>query len=208
MWIVYSLLALLAIIITVILVLPVKVIIKNDKDDILILRYRLLFKTYGEDPDPNDPILKALKKAGGIDRLEKAAVQQNIQTDGLQETITESYSLLIDLLKELLFLLKNCTVTKLDIHILSAGDDPAQAAINYGIYQAATHTLLSVLGQFLKIRKRARKIDIRCDFNEPAPVFRYHVVLAVPFARVLAAFWRATMAEVKRTAEETKNQQK
>ena len=202
MWIVLSILALLAVIITVILLLPVKVIIKNDDNDILILRYRLLFKTYGEDPDPNDPIVKALKRAGGIDRLEKTAVQENIQADGLQKTIRESYSLIVDLLKELLALLKNGTVTKLNIRIQSAGEDPADAAINYGIYQAATHTLVAVLREFVKIRKRGCKIDIGCNFYEQKTLFRYHLVLNIPFFRVLAAFWRAALAEAKRTADE------
>lgn len=203
MWIFLSILALLAVIITVILLLPVKVIIKNDENDILILRYRLLFKTYGEDPDPNDPIVKALKRAGGIDRLEKTTVQQNIHTDGLQKTLTQSYSLIIDLLKELLALLKKGTVSKLNICIQSADEDPADAAINYGIYQAATHTLVSVLQEFVKIRKRGRKINISCNFNAQKTFFRYHIVLNISFARVLAAFWRAAMAEAKRNAEET-----
>ena len=106
MWIAFSILGVLAIIITIILLMPVKVIVKNDEKDVLILRYKLLFKTYGENPNPNNPIVKTLKKAGGVERLEIESVQQGIRSDGLQKTITNSYSALISLLKELVFLLK------------------------------------------------------------------------------------------------------
>ena len=207
MWIILAILAFLAILITVILLLPVKVIIKNDENDILILRYKLLFKTFGENPNPDDPIVKTLKKAGGVERLEKAAVQENIRTGGLQKTISDSYGALTGLLKELWFLLKNCTVTHLRIKIVSADEDPYQAAVNYGIYNAATNTLLGVLQEFIKIRKRGRDIDIRCDFNETESFFRYQLILAVPFFRVLEAFWRVAWAEAKR-ANPASDQQK
>ncbi|MBR2447526.1 MAG: hypothetical protein IKB29_00930, partial [Clostridia bacterium] len=71
MWIFLSVLLFLILLITVILLLPISVIIKTDQNDELILRYRFLFKTYGEDPDPNNPIIKTLKEASGISRLEK-----------------------------------------------------------------------------------------------------------------------------------------
>ena len=208
MWIALLILALLSIIITIILLLPVKVIVKNDEQNVLILRYKLLFKTFGENPNPNDPIVKTLKKAGGVERLESATLQQSIRTDGLQKAVSDSYSSLVVLLKELVVLLKNCTVTQLNINIRCADEDPAQAAISYGIYNAATNTLLSVLDAFLRIRKRNCNIQISCDFHEHNTVFRYDVVLAVPFIRVLAAFWRAALAEARRTAPTNQDQRK
>ena len=207
MWIALLILAVLATIITVILLLPVKVIIKNDENDELMLRYKLLFKTYGENPDPNDPVVKTLKKAGGVERLEKEAVQKSIRSDGLQKTITDSYSALISLLKELVFLLKNGTVTRLHIQIHSADEDPSRAAILYGIYNAATHTFLNVLRSFMQVRERGCKIDICCDFQESTPLFRYDVILSVPLYRILGAFWRVALAEAKRSLP-VQNQEK
>ena len=208
MWIAIGIVGFLALLITVILLLPVKVIIKNDERNELILRYRFLFKTYGEDPDPNDPILVMLKKAGGIDRFEKKHLQQNIRSSGLRRTIVETYGLLIELLKELVGLLKYCTATKLQVKIRCAGSNAAQIAIRYGQYSAATHSLLNALQSFLKIRKRGYDIDLGCDFSSEEEIFRYDVVLVVRFSHVLAAFWRVAMAEVKRTAAEQENQTK
>ena len=208
MWIALSILAFLAIIITLILLLPLKVIIRNDENNQLILRYKLLFKTFGENPNPNDPIVKTLKKAGGLERLERAITQPKAALGDLKETVSEAYSVLTDLLKELVFLLKNCTVTKLKLTICCADEEPDQAAIQYGLCTAATSALLTVLRSFLRIRKRGCHIRIHCDYSSSKSVFRYHVVLAVPFYRALAAFWRAALAEAKRDALPTQDQSK
>ena len=198
MWIVFSIFGFLALIIAIILLLPVKVFIENDENNELILRYKLLFKTFGEDPDPNDPIIKTLKKAGGVERLEKDIIQKNIRAEGLQKTISDSCAVLVSLLREVVFLLGKCTVTRLHVKIRSADEDPAKAAILYGVYSAAAHTLLNVLRSFLRVRKRGYNVDISCGFFETTTLFRYQVILLVPFYRVLAAFWRIAWEEVKR----------
>lgn len=202
MWIALGIIAFLAALITVILLLPVKVLIWNDDENELNLRYRLLFKTYGEDPNPNDPIVKALKKASGISRFEKARLEKNVQSEGLQKTVTESYDILIDLLKELVDLLKLGTVTKLHVKIRCTSEDPDRAAVYYGHACSATYSLLSALDTFTRIRRRGCKIDITCDFLEEKPLFRYDTVIAFRFSRVVAALWRVTMAEAKRIAKE------
>ncbi len=208
MWIALSILALLAALITVIWLLPVKVLVYNDENNELNLRYRFLFKTYGEDPDPNAPIIKMLKKAGGVDRLKKNVTRKNIQTAGVRQTVTESYTILMDLLREIVALLKVCTVTRLRVTIRSAGEDAAEAAIHYGQYCAATHGLLASLRSLLKVRNRGCQIDIGCDYAARKEIFRYDAVLLVRFGRVLVSFWHIAMEEARRMAAEKQNQQK
>lgn len=208
MWIVLAVLGFLAVLITVIVLLPVKVIIRNDAQNELILRYKFLGKLYGEDPNPDDPIIKALKTATGVDRLEKKALKQNIQSSGLQKTVTDSYSMLVDLLKEVVALLKLCVITKLQVKICCAGDGADQVAIHYGECCAATHTLLNLLQSFLKIRKRTCDIDISCDFLGGEGSFDYHVILRTRVGRVLAALWRVAMAETKRMKSQQGTQRK
>lgn len=202
MWIVLAVIGFLALLITVICLLPVRVIIKNDEQNELILRYKLLWMTFGEDPDPNDPIVKTLKKAGGVDRLEKESLKQSISTSGLKQTVSTSYDMVIDLLKEVVGLLKRCVITRLWVLIRCGGDDAAQSAIHYGQCCAVTYGLVNALRSFLKIRKRGCDLDIGCDFAGNASVFRYHIVLTVRVGRVLAAFWRIVLAEVKREKAE------
>ena len=198
MWIALAVIGVLATLITVILLLPVKVIIKSDENGQLMLRYRLFFKTFGENPNPDDPIVKMLLTASGVERFKKEQFQKNIRVSGLKETLAESYTLLVGLLKELVFLLKRCTVTKLHIKIRCTGDGPDEAAIHYGESCAVTYSTLNLLRNFVKIRKRGCHVDISCDFFGSEGVFQYDVVLAVSFARVLAALWRVALEEAKR----------
>ena len=200
MWIVLGIVGFLALLITVILLLPVKVIIKSDENNELYLRYKFLGKTYGEDPDPNDPIVLMLKKAGGVTRLEKKNLQASVKSGGLQKTVTDSFQLIIDLLKEVLGLLQYATARRLHVKIRCGGEDAAETAIHYGQYCAIAHGFLNVLQGFVKIRKRGCKIDIGCDFfGEDA--FAYDILLVVRFNHVLAGFWRAVVAEAKRMAK-------
>ena len=208
MWIALGIIGFLAALVTAIVLLPIKFIIKNDENNELILLYKLLGKTFGEDPDPNDPIIKSLKTAAGVDRLGKAELKKSIRSEGLQETIKSSYAMIIDLLKEVVALLKLCKITKLDIKIRTVGDGPDEAAIHYGQYSAVTYGLLNAINGVVKIRKRGYHVDIGCDFFGTESVFRYHVVLVTRFGRVLAALWRVVLAEAKRIPIQNKPQQK
>jgi len=198
MGIVLGILGFLAALITVILLLPVRIILKNDAQNALILRYKFLFKTFGENPNPDDPIVKLLKSATGADRLEGKAVQQSIRDSGLKQAVADTFATLADLLKEIVNLLKVCQVTRLNVTIRCAGEDAAEAAIHYGRCCAATYTLLDVLGQFVKLRKRRCHIDIGCDFDAAQSFFRYDVVLSIRVWRLLVALWNVAMQEARR----------
>lgn len=208
MWIALGILAFLAILVAVVLSLPVKIIIRNNDQNELILRYKFLFKTFGENPNPDDPIVKALTSASGITRLKKERLQENIRSTSLQKTVSETYDLLIDLLKEVVGVLRRCTVSKLHIKIRCVGDGADEAAIHYGQCVTVTYSLLNILRNFLRIRKRGCKIDIGCDHFGSKAVFRYDVILTVRAGRVLSGLWEVIMAETKRTAKQQENQQK
>lgn len=212
MWVVLSILAILAALITVVVLLPVKIIIKNDDQNQFILRFQFLFMTFGDNTNKerentDNPIVKALLSATGFDRLETKTVQKNIRSDGLKKTVSESYTMLTELLREAVALLKRCTVSRLQIKIRCSGDDAAQVAIRYGQYCTATYSLLSVLRNFIKIRKRGCSIDISSNFPAAESVFRYEVVLSFRAARILTGFWRIALGQFKRMAAQ-KTQQK
>ena len=199
-----SILGFLALLITVILLSPVRVIFKNDAENSLILRYRLFFMTFGEDPNPNDPIVRMLKTATGAERLEK----KHIQKDGLKKTVSDNYDMLKGMLKELLGLLKRGKLTRLHITIRCADEGADSAAIQYGLCCAATYGFLELLRNFIRIRRRGQKINIYCDFQENKSLFRYDGEITVRFFRVLAALWRVAMAEARRLDAQKKSQQK
>ena len=57
MWIFLGILLFIATLITVILLLPVYIIIKSDENGELVLLYKFVGKTFGEEPDPKNPIV-------------------------------------------------------------------------------------------------------------------------------------------------------
>ena len=207
MWIVLGILGFIAVLITVILLLPVKIILRNDEKNELTIRYKFLWKTYGENPDPDDPIVKALLKSSGVSRLKKSTFQKNVKTGGLKKTLSESGNMLIDLLKEILAILKHATITRLHIKIRCVGDEVDEAAIHYGQCCAVVYSLLNVLRGLMEVRRQGCNIDVGCDLFGSEEVFRYEIVLVVRAGRVLAAFWRTVMAEVKRMADQRQDTQ-
>lgn len=204
MWIALAIIAALATIVTVFLLLPVKIIIKNDENNQLILRYKFLFKTFGEDPDPNDPIIRTLKSLSGVDRLNSSSIQKGIDAQGLPKTLSETFDVLKDLVKEIVVLLKYCTVSRLHIKIRSTGNGADQAAIHYGQCSTVTYSLINALRDFVKIRKRGVNLDIGCDFFGSKPEFRYDIILVIRVARLLAGLWDVALAEAKRQETQQK----
>lgn len=207
MWIVLGILGFIAVLIAAILSLPVKVILRNDEKNELIIRYKLLGKTYGENPNPDDPIINALLKSSGVGRLKKATFQKNVKAEGLKKTVSDSGDMLIYLLKEILALLRRATITRLHIKIRCVGDEVDEAAIHYGRCCAVVYSFLDVLRGMMTVRKRGCNIDVGCDLFGTEEVFRYEVVLLVRAGHVLAALWRSVMAELKRMEDQKQETQ-
>ena len=208
MWIFLSVLLFLILLITVILLLPISIIIKTDQNDELILRYRFLFKTYGEDPDPNNPIIKTLKEASGISRLEKENLKDKAKKTSYLATIGESFALITALLKRLLGLLRYCKLKVLKMHIICAEEDAAKTAIDYGRVCALAYPFLGFIHSNIKVRKRGEDINIACDYESKKGSYSFEAVLVIRFFRVLGAFFRAAYDEAKRINQSEPTQNK
>lgn len=208
MWIFLSILLFLILLITVILLLPISVIIKTDQNDELILRYRFLFKTYGEDPDPNNPIIKTLKEASGISRLEKENLKDKAKKTSYLATLSESFALITALLKRLLGLLNHCNLRVLKLHLICAEEDAAKTAIDYGRVCALAYPFLGFIHSNIKVRKRGEDINIACDYESKKGSYSFEAVLVVRFFRVLGAFFRAAYDEAKRINQSEPTQNK
>lgn len=194
-------LLILALIITAILMLPVDIIIKSDEKGELKLLYKLLFKTYGENPDPNNPIIKAVKKTTGIDKLEVGEIKKKLKESSYVPTAMETINILKGLLGELGHILKYFSARLFKIDVKCAALDAAQAAINYGQYCALIYPLTAGLGVFIKIPKKTRKISIALDHEIEKDKIDYEIIIRVKIVRVLVAFFRASYKEAMRNLE-------
>ncbi len=201
-WIVLGISAFLAIAVTAILRIRVYVIIKSDTDGELMLRYKILWKTFGEQPDPNNPILKAIKKSTGIDRIESSRLRSDIENQGLQSAAGAIVDIIGDLLRELADILKYCTATKFELKALRSSDDAADAAIAYGEYCAIVYPIIGAFANALgRVYKRGRHVDIRCGFGSEEDYVQYNFTIFVRMHRVLSALVRISIAEAKRQVD-------
>ena len=206
MWIFLGIVAFLALLITAILMLPVYIILKTDTNGELILRYKFLNKIYGENPDPNNRVVKTLKDASGFSRLEKDKLKNSVKSGSLSNTVSESLTLIISLLKRLLALLKYCKIKILKIKIVCAEGDAAQTAINYGRCYAVLAPFMSFLHSTMKISKKGEDISINCDYLKEKGVFEFETLLQVRIYRVIVALFLAAFDEAKRISkQETDN---
>ncbi len=198
MWIAIGIILFLAVLVTVILLLPVYIIIKNDGESELKILYRFLLKTYGEHPNPNNPILKMLKTATGVDKLSVKTIKGGIKTGGLNVTVDQTVRVLFSLLQELGGLFKYCVCKKMYVHVISAGDDPGDAAINHGICCSFVYPVLAYLKSNLKrVSKRGEDISLKCDFSGGEDSFVYHLVFRVTVGRLIVGLWHIVLREAK-----------
>lgn len=191
-----------AVIITVILMLPVLIIIKTDENGELILRYKFLFKAFGENPNPNNTITKVLKAAAGIDRFEKQNLQTNVRRVGVVNTASQMMRIVVDLLKEVARILKYCTAKRFGIKIVCAEEDAADTAVSYGRCCAAVYPIAGAINSVMKVRRKGQRIDISCDYLSCESNVSLDIVISVKLFRILAAFFRIAFEEARRKIDE------
>lgn len=201
MWILAGIAAFIILLIAVILMLPVDVILKTDPTGELIFRYKFLGKTYGENPDPSNPVVKMLKETSGLSRVEKDKLADSIKSGGLSSTISESLSLIISLLKRLLQLLSHCKVKVLKLRIVCAENDAAKTAIGYGACHAIVWPIIGLVHSNMKVCEKGEEINIACDYSNGKGSAEFETIITVRVFRALVALIHAAADEAKRIAE-------
>lgn len=74
-------------------------------------------------------------------------------------------------------------VNMLQLHLVMAGDDPCDLAVNYGRLWAAVSGLISQLERFLLIKKRS--VNIGCDFTADQTLVEARLDLTITLGRLL-----------------------
>lgn len=179
-------LAVIVLVVAVILMLPVDLLFQADGTNGFRILYRFLGKVYGENPDPNNPVVKGLKKTLGISHLGSVKeIQKTVERHGAEVTLRETVDTLILLIDRVIWLLKYCRVPKCHITAVSGGED---AAMEYGVTCAVVYPLVGYLEEKTWLRKRGLKVDLRCDYSLADSVFEMDVAVRVRIFPVLRAF--------------------
>ena len=87
----------------------------------------------------------------------------------------------LDLLNDLR---RKLRVDHLKLHLIMAGDDPCDLAVNYGRMNASLAALIAQLERFLVIKKRDVHID--CDFAASETVILARLDLTITLGRILS----------------------
>ncbi|MBQ9106802.1 MAG: DUF2953 domain-containing protein [Clostridia bacterium] len=191
-------LASLALIIGLILAIPVKVILTNDEEKGVKLLYRLLFWTFGENPDPNNIIVRSAKQITGLSQIDNVkALKRTVDNSGISATAGQIADILLMLAGRVFWILQYCTLEKLRLRAVSAGDDAAQTAIDYGATCAVVYPLLGYINSNMKVVQRGWDVEVACDFDGSEQEFELEATVSV---RLLHVF-RALIYIVKKNVE-------
>lgn len=201
MWIAIGIVGGLALIIAVILSLPVYVIVKSDDNDELMIRYRFLHMEFGEEPDPENPVLVFAKEVTGLSKTDSKALKSSVKHSGVVATVKDTCSILLTLLRQVVWIVKYCTLTKLELSVVCASDEAGDAAVNYGKCCAAIYPIVTSIHGIMKVRPRGEAIDVRCDFLAEESRVTYDIKLRVSVLRVLQAFLKIVIKEALRMSE-------
>lgn len=184
-------------IIGVILILPVDIVLRDDRKQGFKLLYRFLGKLMGEHPDPNSKITKEITKAVGIDKIiDKDKVKGSIENSGVEFTAVETMRLVGLLLGRVIWILPKAKIQKLYIKYICGGD-AAEAAVKYGIACAVAYPLSELICDKVKSSKQTPEIDLACDFDRDDNEFAMDIWLRFAVIHILIAFIYIVKENVK-----------
>ena len=188
----------LLLLIAVILALPVTVILQRDEERPFLILYRFLWFTFGEEPDPDSPVTKAAVKVLGLDRMTSVdKVRHAAAHTGAAETAGDIALVLKELLGRVIWILPRCRVTRLHLRSISAGEDAAAVAMDYGLVCAVVYPLVGWIKSGLRVRKRGERVEIGCDYDAEESTFTMDVRLSVRIWYVLLALIHIVRENVK-----------
>lgn len=184
------LIGIILLLVAVILSLRIDIIIRNNDEKGVQVLYRLIGKVFGEHPDPNNPIAKALKELVGVSHLEsKERLQSTVEDSGFAATVSGTVMTLKLLLDRIFWLLPRAKVRKLHLVSVTAGEDAADTALSYGAVCAVLYPLLSYLQSFMRVRKKAVNTQISCNFEAAKSTFELDVEISFSVLVALRALW-------------------
>ena len=179
-------LGILVLFLSVVLLLPVRFIIRNDDENRFYFRVKLLWFTFGG-PKKSGKAGKGVRKQAGIEELELESIKAKIKRDGLIDTLTVAAKILKTVFSRLSGVLKHSRVDRFDVTVVCSANDAADSAIRYGNCCVIIYPLLGFVNSIIKVNPKNRNIDISCKYGGVSEVLRYDFVLSVRVVFVLVA---------------------
>ncbi len=148
--------------------------------------------------------LKWFKRKLGIDVLtDSESLKQNANEKGISGTVNKITTVVSLLAGQIGWLLRKFRIHRLHILAICAGDDAADAAMDYGLVCAAIYPLVGYLETNLKTDKNAQDIQIGCDFEGNAK-FDLDVYVSIRIIHILRALFKSAVMNAELASEEAK----
>lgn len=187
-------------IVFIILMLPLYVILRSDDDGSYLLYGRILWFEFGKEPDPDSTLAKAFSEVLGISQIKKSAnpKEEVGKAETVKNTTRQIVNVLTSLLKQVIYLLGFCTVTRFRIKVVSSGEDAASTAIEHGVVSAVVYSLKGYIDSTAKVKKNATKINLSCDFNGGKEEVYFDVRLFVRVHKVIKALFALVKENIEK----------
>ncbi len=195
LWISLGILALIILLLSAVLALPVDLLFFLDPSQGFRIRYRLLGKIYGEDAKkqkpkvkkkskPN-PIIESLKKSLGIEHLGSVEkLKDSLNRKGAEATLKDTIGAVWELLDRVFWILKRCRIIRCKIAVYCGGED---APLDYGTACAVVYPLVSYLESAAGLRPKAEELIILCDDERQQTELELEIFVRVRVVHILRA---------------------
>lgn len=175
-------LILIIVVIGIIFLSNISLKIQFDKEGVIVIRYLFLKFKYVIYGDKEIKLVKK-KKVANFNKKKPVDNKQNnggyvseiYKKYGIVDGTAEILSIVQKLLSSLLNLLSKCTISKLNINLKVVGDDPADAAINYGAVCAVAYPFIGGLSAITNIKKP--NVNIFVDYDAHKPEFDFLLII-------------------------------
>ena len=154
------------------------------------------------------PLNRAKKKSSSASKP-KPAKKPPQEKPSVGATAGQTAAMLKAALKPLGGLIRQVEIRRLQVTAVCAGDDPAAAAMDYGVACAAVYPMVGWLKGAAKAPENAIDVRLYCDFNRAASAFEADILLRlrVFYAAVAAVrfgwrYWKQKRGEDTHHAEE------
>lgn len=188
MWISLIIIAIILLLISAILFLPVHFLFNVGSDRSPSLFLRFLFLKIDVLKFAEKKSSKPKKRSKALAKSVKENQDQDDKKKPLSERITdtiETVKKVIDIIKEFIQRIK---IKKLKIYAVTADTDAADAALDYGKLCAVVYPAVSFLQSCIDIDEKGLEISLHCDFDSESPVFSFDTDIVFNLFNVIAIF--------------------
>lgn len=197
------LLAVIAVLITVLLLLRVKIIISYNPEKGLEYYARYLSFDIGRDKKKKlFDVTGWLKKKLELELPEtENMTDEEILRKGIYEKVATVILLITLLADEFVWIIKKLRLDRLHIVAVCSGEDAAESATDYGLVCAAVYPVIGYITASVNSKENAEEVEIGCNFDGNG-YFEFNLTVSVKAIHVIRAIYNA-LIDVAEVAEET-----